>query len=60
MQGGGTVTYNDPRRFGFMMLIPEDDLDDHPLLHHLGIEPLSKALTPRIPRAARARKEGRR
>ena len=23
MRGGGTVTYNDPRRFGFMMLIPE-------------------------------------
>jgi len=46
MQGGGTVTYNDPRRFGFMMLIPEKDLDEHPLLHHLGIEPLSKALTP--------------
>jgi formamidopyrimidine-DNA glycosylase len=46
MQGGGTLTYNDPRRFGFMMLIPEKDLDEHPLLHHLGIEPLSKALTP--------------
>ena len=45
MQGGDTVTYNDPRRFGFMMLIPEKDLGEHPLLHHLGIEPLSKALT---------------
>ncbi len=22
MQGGATVTYNDPRRFGFMLLIP--------------------------------------
>jgi formamidopyrimidine-DNA glycosylase len=46
MQGGGTVTYNDPRRFGFMMLIPADELAEHPLLHHLGIEPLGKALTP--------------
>jgi formamidopyrimidine-DNA glycosylase len=46
MQGGGSVTYNDPRRFGFMMLIAEPDLDEHPLLHHLGIEPLGKALTP--------------
>jgi formamidopyrimidine-DNA glycosylase len=45
MQGGGTVTYNDPRRFGFMMLIPADELAAHPLLHHLGVEPLSKALT---------------
>lgn len=46
MQDGGTVTYNDPRRFGFMMLIAEKELDEHPLLHHLGIEPLSAALTP--------------
>ncbi len=46
MQGGGSVTYNDPRRFGFMMLIPEKDLDEHPLLHHLGVEPLDGGLTP--------------
>lgn len=45
MRGGDTVTYNDPRRFGFMMLIPAAELDEHPLLHHLGIEPLSAALT---------------
>ena len=45
MQGGDTVTYNDPRRFGFMLLIAEKHLAEHPLLHHLGIEPLSKALT---------------
>ena len=45
MQGGDTVTYNDPRRFGFMLLVDEKHLDEHPLLHHLGIEPLSKALT---------------
>jgi formamidopyrimidine-DNA glycosylase len=45
MRGGGTITYNDPRRFGFMMLIPSTELSDHPLLHHLGIEPLSAALT---------------
>ena len=46
MRGGGTITYNDPRRFGFMMLIPSKELNDHPLLHHLGIEPLGEALTP--------------
>ena len=45
-RGGGTITYNDPRRFGFMMLIPSKELSDHPLLHHLGIEPLGEALTP--------------
>jgi formamidopyrimidine-DNA glycosylase len=46
MRGGGSVTYNDPRRFGFMMLIPAKDLEEHPLLHHLGVEPLDAALTP--------------
>ena len=46
MRGGGTITYNDPRRFGFMILIPSKELGDHPLLHHLGIEPLGEALTP--------------
>jgi formamidopyrimidine-DNA glycosylase len=45
MRGGGAVTYNDPRRFGYMLLIPEKELEEHPLLHHLGVEPLSTALT---------------
>ncbi len=45
MRDGGTVTYNDPRRFGYMLLIPERDLGAHPLLHHLGVEPLSEELT---------------
>ena len=57
MRGGGSVTYNDPRRFGFMMLIPEKDLDEHPLLHHLGVEPLDEALTPEyLARRARGKK----
>ncbi|MEM7458755.1 MAG: bifunctional DNA-formamidopyrimidine glycosylase/DNA-(apurinic or apyrimidinic site) lyase [Pseudomonadota bacterium] len=41
MQGGATVTYNDPRRFGFMELWPIDDLDAYPRIEHLGPEPLS-------------------
>ncbi len=45
MRGGATVTYNDPRRFGFMMLIPEAELAEHPLLHHLGVEPLGSGLS---------------
>lgn len=44
MRGGASITYNDPRRFGFMMLIPKAELELHPLLHHLGVEPLSDAL----------------
>jgi formamidopyrimidine-DNA glycosylase len=42
--GGATVTYNDPRRFGLMTLVPRRDLADHPLFQALGIEPLGNAL----------------
>jgi formamidopyrimidine-DNA glycosylase len=42
---GVTVIYNDPRRFGFMLLVPRDELHDHPLLKHLGIEPLGNELS---------------
>lgn len=41
MQGGATVTYNDPRRFGFMELWPIDELDIYPRIKDLGPEPLS-------------------
>ncbi|MCR9270913.1 MAG: bifunctional DNA-formamidopyrimidine glycosylase/DNA-(apurinic or apyrimidinic site) lyase [Henriciella sp.] len=41
MQGGATVTYNDPRRFGFMELWPIDQLARYPRIEHLGPEPLS-------------------
>ena len=44
MASGATVTYNDPRRFGFMLLVPEDALETHPLLRGLGVEPLGNAL----------------
>lgn len=46
MQHDGTVTYNDPRRFGFMLLIPEAELSEHPMLRALGVEPLGNELTP--------------
>ena len=41
MQDGTKVTYNDPRRFGFMELWPLDDLANYPRVAHLGPEPLS-------------------
>lgn len=41
MQHGATVTYNDPRRFGFMELWPMAELDTYPRVAHLGPEPLS-------------------
>lgn len=40
LEGGGTVTYNDPRRFGFMRLIPAEELAAHALMRHIGPEPL--------------------
>ena len=42
--GGVRIVYNDARRFGFMVLADQSGLDSHPLLRHLGIEPLSPAL----------------
>lgn len=38
--GSGTITYNDARRFGFMLLIPEAEFETHPLFRNLGVEPL--------------------
>jgi formamidopyrimidine-DNA glycosylase len=43
MSNGGTATYNDPRRFGCMKLVPRDRLDEEPLLRALGPEPLGNA-----------------
>jgi formamidopyrimidine-DNA glycosylase len=39
LEGGPQVVYNDPRRFGFMLLIEPEALDRHPLLAELGLEP---------------------
>ena len=46
IEDGSTITYNDPRRFGFMLLIPRAELADHALFGKMGIEPLGNALTP--------------
>ena len=53
LKGGTRVVYNDPRRFGFMLLIPPKDFDAHPMLAGLGFEPTgnelsAKALAPRF------------
>jgi formamidopyrimidine-DNA glycosylase len=44
MENGARVTYNDPRRFGFMLLLPTAGLDAHKLIKGLGAEPLGEAL----------------
>ncbi len=40
MSSGATVTFNDPRRFGLMLLVPRAELAAHPLMRELGPEPL--------------------
>jgi formamidopyrimidine-DNA glycosylase len=40
MANGAIVTFNDPRRFGSMKLVPRRELDREPLLRALGPEPL--------------------
>ena len=39
-EAGARIEYNDPRRFGFMVLIATDALDAHPLFKGMGPEPL--------------------
>ena len=40
MSSGARVTFNDPRRFGFMKLVARVELDREPLLRSIGPEPL--------------------
>ncbi|MFP4304331.1 bifunctional DNA-formamidopyrimidine glycosylase/DNA-(apurinic or apyrimidinic site) lyase [Rhodosalinus sp.] len=43
MEGGARVTFNDPRRFGAMDLMPSAEAERHRLLAGLGPEPLGNA-----------------
>lgn len=40
LDNGKRLVYRDPRRFGLMTLADENSLAEHPLLEHLGPEPL--------------------
>lgn len=39
--GGPTVVYTDPRRFGLMALSSDNEIADHPLLRAMGPDPLT-------------------
>ena len=41
---GLIVTYNDPRRFGYMLLLDADSIEHHALFRALGAEPLGSDL----------------
>jgi formamidopyrimidine-DNA glycosylase len=42
--GSARVVFNDPRRFGFMLFAEPDELDRHPLLADLGVEPTGNSI----------------
>lgn len=57
MSSGATVTFNDPRRFGFMKLVPRAQFDQEPLLRLIGPEPLGNEFGPALlARACRGKK----
>ncbi|MFT3733045.1 MAG: bifunctional DNA-formamidopyrimidine glycosylase/DNA-(apurinic or apyrimidinic site) lyase [Hyphomicrobium sp.] len=45
LSDGTQVIYNDPRRFGFMVMMPHNERPGHALFAKLGAEPLSDELT---------------
>jgi formamidopyrimidine-DNA glycosylase len=48
LDNGWVVTYNDPRRFGFMDLGSTGALDQHPRMRDLGAEPLAPEFDARL------------
>jgi formamidopyrimidine-DNA glycosylase len=46
MSSGATVTFNDPRRFGFMKILKADERESEPMLRALGPEPLGNSFDP--------------
>ncbi len=43
--GLARIVYNDPRRFGFMLLTSRETIEAHPLIRDLGPEPTGNALS---------------
>ena len=57
MSSGAAVTFNDPRRFGLMLLVPRAELEAHPLMREVGPEPLGNAFDASLLAAACAGKK---
>lgn len=45
---GASITYNDPRRFGFMVLVEPGGLAAHPLFRGIGVEPLDAGFDAKV------------
>jgi formamidopyrimidine-DNA glycosylase len=57
MSSGARIAFNDPRRFGLMLLVSRSELADHPLMKQVGPEPLGNAFdAAMLARACRAKK----
>ena len=57
MSNGAVITFNDPRRFGYMKLIARDQLNQDPMIEALGPEPLGNAFDGAMLAAACASKK---
>ncbi|MFG1331373.1 bifunctional DNA-formamidopyrimidine glycosylase/DNA-(apurinic or apyrimidinic site) lyase [Xanthobacter autotrophicus] len=57
LAGGATVTFNDPRRFGAILIVPYDQIMSHPLLAGLGPEPLGNGFNAEYLARACARRQ---
>lgn len=58
-EAGATITYYDPRRFGFMDLIPTDGIERHPWFATMGPEPLGESFDAKtLEKAFANRKQG--
>jgi formamidopyrimidine-DNA glycosylase len=47
MSNGAIVTFNDPRRFGYMKLIPRAELNQHPMIEALGPKRIASTIANR-------------
>jgi formamidopyrimidine-DNA glycosylase len=57
MSSGAIVSFNDPRRFGYMKVFPRAAIESEPLLKGLGPEPLGNAFdAPMLARVCRNKK----
>ncbi len=57
LSSGTAVTFNDPRRFGLMLIIPGCEVEAHPLMRDVGPEPLGRAFDANLLAAACAGKK---
>jgi formamidopyrimidine-DNA glycosylase len=48
MSDSARVIYNDPRRFGFMFVAGAEELDRHPRMREIGVEPLEPPVGPQM------------